>query len=163
MRDARTLDGAFQQEASYLFHDKEQPGVDFIYRTVECTKAALGLRFFAVLASLGEAGLARYVERQFEVAREAYGYIVSLPDFECPVQPEANILCFRIRGDDALQIAVRDALIAEGSFYLSTAELNGRRYLRASFMNPDTSLQDVRSMTGRALEIAAERAGASAS
>jgi L-2,4-diaminobutyrate decarboxylase len=161
VRDSRTLDGAFQQEASYLFHDKEQPGVDFIHRTVECTKAALGLRFFAVLASLGETGLARYVERQFALAREAYGYIVSLPDFECPVQPEANILCFRIRGDDALQIAVRDALIAEGSFYLSTAELNGRRYLRASFMNPDTSLQDVRSMTGRALEIAAARAAVS--
>ena len=160
VRDSRTLDGAFQQEASYLFHDKEQPGVDFIHRTVECTKAALGLRFFAVLASLGETGLARYVERQFALAQEAYGYIDSLPDFECPVPPEANILCFRIRGDDALQIAVRDALIAEGSFYLSTAELGGRRCLRASFMNPDTSLQDVRSMTARALEIAAARAGA---
>ncbi len=160
VRDSRTLDGAFQQEASYLFHDKEQPGVDFIHRTVECTKAALGLRFFAVLASLGETGLARYVERQFALTRDAYGYIVSLPDFECPVQPEANILCFRIRGDDALQIAVRDALIAEGSFYLSTAELNGRRCLRASFMNPDTSLQDVRRLTERAREIARARAGA---
>lgn len=161
VRDSRMLDGAFQQEASYLFHDKEQPGVDFIHRTVECTKAALGLRFFAVLGSLGEHGLARYVERQFALAREAYAFIVSLPEFECPVEPEANILCFRIRGDDALQIAVRDALIAEGSFYLSTAELNGRRCLRAAFMNPDTSLQDVRSMTGRVLEIAAARGGPS--
>ena len=110
VRDSRTLDSAFQQEASYLFHDKEQPGVDFIHRTVECTKAALGLRFFAVLASLGEEGLARYVDRQFALAREAHAFIASLPEFECPVQPEANILCFRIRGDDAVQIAVRDAL-----------------------------------------------------
>ena len=62
LRDARDLDGAFKQEASYLFHDKEQPGVDFIHRTVECTKAGLGLRFFAVLAALGEEGLARYVQ-----------------------------------------------------------------------------------------------------
>jgi len=35
LRDARHLDGAFRQEASYLFHDKAQPGVDFIHRTVE--------------------------------------------------------------------------------------------------------------------------------
>ena len=159
VRDARTLDGAFQQEASYLFHDKEQPGVDFIHRTVECTKAGLGLRFFAVLASQGEEGLARYVERQFALAREACSFISALPDFECPVLPEANILCFRINGDDALQIAVRDALIADGSFYLSTAELNGRRFLRASFMNPDTTLRDVRRMTERVRQAAAARAG----
>ncbi len=62
LRDARRLDEAFQQEASYLFHDKAQPGVDFIHRTVECTKAGLGLRFFAVLAALGEKGLAEYVD-----------------------------------------------------------------------------------------------------
>jgi L-2,4-diaminobutyrate decarboxylase len=159
VRDSRTLDGAFQQEASYLFYDKEQPGVDFIHRTVECTKAALGLRFFAVLAALGETGLARYVERQFALAREAHSFIASLPDFECPAPPETNILCFRIRGDDALQVALRDALIAEGSFHLSTAEHNGRRWLRASFMNPDTSLQDVQRMTARVREIAAARPG----
>jgi L-2,4-diaminobutyrate decarboxylase len=149
LRDARDLDGAFRQEASYLFHDKAQPGVDFIHRTVECTKAGLGLRFFAVLAALGEDGLARYVERQFSLAREAYDWIAGLADFECPFEPESNILCFRLRGDDAAQFAARDALIAEGSFHLSTAEVQGKRCLRAAFMNPDTSMDDVRRMIGR--------------
>jgi hypothetical protein len=32
VRDAASLDRAFQQEASYLFHDKDQPGFDFIHR-----------------------------------------------------------------------------------------------------------------------------------
>jgi L-2,4-diaminobutyrate decarboxylase len=154
LRDAQTLDHAFQQEASYLFHDKNQPGVDFINRTVECTKAGLGLRFFAVLASLGEKGLAAYVERQFALARDAHGYLSSLPDFQCPVEPEANILCFRVRGTDDLQIEVRDALIADGSFHLSTAEFAGRRYLRVSFMNPDTTMKDVRMMADRVRECA---------
>ncbi len=149
LRDARHLDGAFRQEASYLFHDKAQPGVDFIHRTVECTKAALGFRFFAVLAALGEEGLARYVERQFSLAREAHDWIAELPDFECPFAPESNILCFRLRADDSAQFAARDALIAEGSFHLSTAEVQGKRYLRASFMNPDTSMDDVRAMVAR--------------
>ena len=152
LRDARHLDGAFRQEASYLFHDKAQPGVDFIHRTVECTKAALGLRFFAVLAALGEQGLARYVERQFALAREAHRWISGLDDFECATAPESNILCFRFRADDAAQFAARDALIAEGSFHLSTAEVHGRRFLRAAFMNPDTSMEDVRNMIGRVRE-----------
>ncbi|NTU59734.1 MAG: PLP-dependent decarboxylase, partial [Deltaproteobacteria bacterium] len=64
VRDHRDLDGAFHEEASYLFHEKVQPGVDLIHRTVECTKAALGLKAFCVLGALGETGLADYVERQ---------------------------------------------------------------------------------------------------
>jgi L-2,4-diaminobutyrate decarboxylase len=155
VRDARNLDGAFEQEASYLFHAKEQPGVDFIHRTVECTKAGLGLRFFAVLASLGEQGLGAYVERQFALAREAHAYISELPDFSCPAEPQANILCFRMAGGDETQIAVRDAMIADGSFHLSTAEVDGSRYLRAAFMNPETSMSDVRRMIDRVREAAA--------
>lgn len=157
VRDARRLDHAFQQEASYLFHDKNQPGVDFIHRTVECTKAGLGLRFFAVLASLGEKGLADYVDRQFALAREAHTFLSALPDYECPVEPEANIICFRIQGPDELQIAVRDALIADGSFHLSTAEFAGRRYLRAAFMSPDTTMRDVRLLAERVRACASRR------
>ena len=52
------LDEAFTQEASYLFYEKEQPGYDFLHRTIECTKPVLGLKFFMVLAAMGEAGLA---------------------------------------------------------------------------------------------------------
>jgi L-2,4-diaminobutyrate decarboxylase len=155
VRDSRTLDGAFEQEASYLFHAKEQPGVDFIHRTVECTKAGLGLRFFTVLAAMGEQGLADYVDRQVGLAREAHAWISGLPDFTCPAEPQSNIPCFRVQGDDGTQIAVRDALIADGSYHLSTAEIGGRRHLRASFMNPETSMEDVRRMIGRVREAAA--------
>ena len=143
VRDALTLDGAFQQDASYLFHDKEQPGFDFIHRTVECTKAGLGLRFFAVLAAMGERGLAEYVERQFALAVEAYGYVSRRPGFTCAAEPQANILCFRVEGSDELQLSIRNSLIARGTYYLSTAEFNGRRYLRIAFMNPATTMQVV--------------------
>jgi L-2,4-diaminobutyrate decarboxylase len=143
VRDSRTLDQAFQQEASYLFHEKEQPGLDFIHRTVECTKAGLGLRLFMVLAAMGEAGLAHYVERQYDLAAEAYAYLQAQPDFECAVKPQANILCFRIRGSDELQLALREQLLGEGDFYITTSDFNGRRYLRLSFMNPDTTLAEV--------------------
>jgi L-2,4-diaminobutyrate decarboxylase len=149
VRDERTLDQAFQQEASYLFHDKEQPGFDFIHRTVECTKAGLGLRFFAVLAALGEHGLARYIDRQFRVTQEAYELLRGLPDFEVAAEPESNILCFRLRGDDELQMRVRARLLAEGSFYLSTTTHAGRRWLRLVFMNPDTEARDIRRLAER--------------
>jgi L-2,4-diaminobutyrate decarboxylase len=144
VRDGRTLDQAFQQEASYLFHEKEQPGFDFIHRTVECTKAGLGLRLFMVMAALGEPGLASYVERQYDLAAEAYAYLQQQPDLECGVAPQANILCFRTSGADEQQLWLRDQLICEGDFHISTTDFNGKRYLRLSFMNPDTTLEDVK-------------------
>jgi L-2,4-diaminobutyrate decarboxylase len=155
VRDQRTLDAAFEQEASYIFHAKEQPGFDFIHRTVECTKAGLGLRLFLALAALGEAGLAQYVERQFAVTLAAYEYVQGLPDFHCAVRPQANILCFRVDGDDALQLHIRDQLIAAGHFYLSTTAFAGQRYLRAVFMNPHTDLEQVKQLVTEIRRLAA--------
>jgi L-2,4-diaminobutyrate decarboxylase len=146
VRDDRTPDAAFQQEASYLFHDKEQPGIDLGHRTFECTKAALGLRFFMVLGALGERGLADYVEHEYDLTLQAHEYIQEQGDFECAVRPESNILCFRIAGSDAKQLRIRDALISRGRFYLSSTFFGGKRYLRMVMMNPETRLEHVQQL-----------------
>ena len=159
VRDHKNIDNAFEQEASYLFHDKEQPGFDFIHRTVECTKAGLGLRFFMVLAALGERGLSKYIERQIEVTSDAFDYIHRLTGFECAVKPQCNILCFRLEGSDTLQLMIRDQLNAEGEFYLSTTSFNGVRYLRLSIMNPDTNLDVIFNLIEKIREMREKIAG----
>lgn len=147
VRDHLTLDTAFEHEASYLFHEKVQPGFDFIHRTFECTKSGLGLKFFLVVAAAGERALADYIDRQHDLARRAYEYIDAQPDFECPVAPESNILCFRLAGcSDAEHITIRDRLTVDGRFYISTTSFNGTRYLRLALMNPDTGMKNVRSL-----------------
>ncbi|MBF0374160.1 MAG: hypothetical protein HQL39_12170, partial [Alphaproteobacteria bacterium] len=133
-------------EASYLFHDKDKPGFDFIHRTVECTKSALGLRLFMVLAAEGEAGLARFVDRQFDLAKAAARLLRARPGIEVAVEPEANIVCFRVEGDDARQLDIRRRLTARGEHYVSTAEFRGRRWLRLALMNPATELPDIESL-----------------
>ncbi len=158
VRDHQSLDNAFEQEASYLLHEKERPGFDFIHRTVECTKAGLGLKLFFVLAALGEKGLAEYIDRQFELTMEAYEYIRQTPDFECPVEPQSNILCFRIKEDtDEMQLALRDKLTAKGDFYLSSAVFKDKRYLRLAFMNPNTSLDDIKKLISEVREVRSEK------
>ncbi len=154
VRDHRWLDQAFEQEASYLFHDKQQPGVDLIQRSVECTKAALGLKLYLVVAAMGEEGLAGFVEQQTALAREAWRLFTEHPDFSCPAEPESNILCFACRDLDLEHLLLRDRLIEQGDFHLSTARINGRWHLRAVFMNPRTTLEDVRRLSRRVLELA---------
>lgn len=143
VRDARHLDQAFTQEASYLFHEKEQPGYDFLHRTIECTKPVLGLKLFMVLAGMGEAGMAAYIERQFDLAAEAYEYLQGLPDFECPARPQSNILCFRVINAPLGQLALRERLLARGHYYVSSAMVNGERYLRLTLTNPATTMNDL--------------------
>jgi L-2,4-diaminobutyrate decarboxylase len=155
VRDARTLDEAFTQEASYLFYDKEQPGYDFLHRTIECTKPVLGLKFFMVLAAMGEAGLAEYIERQFDLTAEVYAYLQSLPDFECPVEPQSNILCFRVKGVGDGHLALRDRLLARGNYFVSTASFNGQRYLRLTLTNPVTGLDEIKGLVHEIRELIA--------
>jgi L-2,4-diaminobutyrate decarboxylase len=155
VRDARTIDEAFTQEADYLFHEKQQPGYDFLHRTIECTKPVLGLKFFMVLAAMGEAGMAEYIERQFDLTAEAYAYLQSLPDFECPVAPQTNILCFRVKGIGDRQLALRDRLLARGNYYVSSASLNGQRYLRLTLTNPATNLDVIKGLVDEIRELAA--------
>jgi L-2,4-diaminobutyrate decarboxylase len=155
VRDARTLDRAFTQEASYLFHDKEQPGFDFLHRTIECTKPVQGLRFFMVLAAMGESGMAAYIERQFDFTAEVYDYLQSLPDFSCPVPPQSNILCFGVKGMGDGHLALRARLLARGDYYVSTTTLNGQRYLRLTLNNPATSLENIRGLVEQIRELVA--------
>ena len=142
-RDHHHIESAFQQEASYLFHEKNQPGIDLVHLTFECTKSGLALKLFLVLGALGERGLGEYIERQWDLALQTYEYIQQQPDFECAVCPQSNIVCFRITGSDQKQLQIRDALIAQGHFYLTSSSFRGKRYLRLTLMNPDTTLEDI--------------------
>ncbi len=147
VKDAVALDENFQNKASYLFHEKKNPGFDFLGQGMECTKAGLGLRFFMTLAALGEKNIEAYIDETYALAKDAFDYISTQPDFEVPVKPESNILCFRLKAsDDARMIQVRDRLIDEGSFYLSSTELNGKRYLRMVIMNPETKLHHIKDL-----------------
>jgi L-2,4-diaminobutyrate decarboxylase len=88
-----------------------------------------------------------------ELAVEAFEYIHSLTDFVCPVRPQSNILCFRIEGSDHLQLLIRNRLIADGEFYISTTLFNGTRFLRIVLMNPNTELEHIKKLIQRVREI----------
>lgn len=156
-RDERACNRAFEQEASYLFHDKALPGFDFLHRTVECTKAALGLRWYLALACEGEAAMARYIEDCVELTARAFELIQSQPDFECAVSPEANILCFRPLGTEVDALQLRDALIRDGEFHLSTTLFAGQRWLRIVVMSPASTLASIEALLDRLRRLCVER------
>jgi L-2,4-diaminobutyrate decarboxylase len=128
----------FTQKASYLFHEKEMLGEDTMGYQVECTKAGLGVKFYWVLAAYGEEGLGKYYETLCDHAKQFYTLIISTPGFEC-LPPQSNILCFRYQPELHDQLTLREALIREGQYYISTTEIKGKRFLRLVIMNESTS------------------------
>ena len=156
VRQHHHLDQAFSQEASYLFHKKDQPGFDFMPRTVECTKAALGLRLFMTLAAMGEDGLEKHMDFIVDTAKIAARYIEAQDDFEIAIMPETNILCFRTTGNDDQQLEIRRRLLEKGNFFISTTLYRNIRWLRLVFMNPAITQEDVQELITEIRHIAGQ-------
>jgi hypothetical protein len=59
-----------------------------------------------------------------------------------------------VPGDDAKQLNVRDKLLADGDFHLSSAMVEGRRHLRIVVTSPATTMVHMQRLAERALELA---------
>ncbi len=142
-RQADHFHQTFTQQASYLIHDKDHLGVDTIPYQIECTKTGLGTKLFLVLASEGPQGLGHFVEKLYDNARTFADLIRSRKGFTSPFPIDSNIICFRYRGGEIDQLALRNRLIATGHYYISTTEVKGVRYLRLVIMNLETTTDTI--------------------
>ena len=155
-RDGRRLTGTFQQKAAYVTEGTREIGHDFIGHQFECTKSPLGLKLLLVLAMVGEEGLASNLGALWENTRLIHDQIAARPGFEVLCIPESNILCFRYKGDDLLQTGIRQVLMKEGEYLLSQADVDDRRWLRLTLMNPLSDRETIRRLLDRIEALARE-------
>ena len=152
-----SMENAFQQKGSYLFHDKDEIGFDLMPYSVECTKSAIGTKLFWVLAAEGEKGIAKYIEETYQNTRLFYKIINKHPHFYCPYSPETNILCFQYTKfgvDNPFQLKLRNEIVSRGNFYITSTELNETRYLRLTVMNNLTKESHIKKLLDEIIEVA---------
>src|SRR6185436_5759527 len=99
-------------------------------------------------------GLAELHDYFCALARLMWEEVSDRPDFEAVHEPESNILCFRYvgnrsesRSDEALDQVnreLRQRYNLSGEGWITGTNLDGRRVLRVTLMNPRTTLTDVR-------------------
>jgi L-2,4-diaminobutyrate decarboxylase len=147
-RDGRRAWDAFAQEASYLFHEREDAWADVATRTLECTKKMLSLKLYAALSIYGTRLFGDYVAESFARASRFAARIREAPDFELLLEPECNIVCFRlappgVQDLDALQARVRERVVASGAFYLVQTRVRDALWLRTTIINPATTDDDL--------------------
>ncbi|MFT5677204.1 MAG: L-2,4-diaminobutyrate decarboxylase [Paraglaciecola sp.] len=79
--------------------------------------------------------------------------------FYVPYEPETNILCFRYQGvdgkrSDALQQKIRFEMMKREEFHITSALINGVRYLRVTIMNKLTDENVLSSLLDEIEELA---------
>ena len=142
---------AFSQDASYLFHEEDDMtalGFHTSYRTLECTKRMMALKWLAAFKLYGRQGMAALVEHVFSLAEQFSGLLAQTAGFTLLMPPQTNIICFRYLGNPAtpwdkaslntLQTNIRQQLLHQEMFHVSQVDIDNNTWLRCVIMNPYT-------------------------
>jgi len=140
LRDARDLARAYTQQAPYLFHERtDAVGADLGPLSFQCSRRADALKVWATLQRFGADGIGMLYDHLCDLTTTLHGLIEAHERFEPLHVPEANILCFRYRADDAFNGELRERYNRSGRGWITATTLGGRRVLRVTIMNPRTT------------------------
>jgi L-2,4-diaminobutyrate decarboxylase len=139
-RDVNDITAAFAQRAPYLFHVREgERSIDLGTRSFQCSRRADVLKAWVALQRLGADGIGALYDHLCALTSALDEMLAERPAFERIHAPESNILCFRHRGDDAFNQALRERYNRSGQGWITSTVLGGRRVLRVTIMNPRTT------------------------
>ena len=141
----------FQQKAQYLWSN--QHSKDWFNsgkRTFECTKLMMSVKVYSILKAHGEEIFGENVDYLYDLGRTFAEMIQSRSNFELGIEPESNIVCFRLKSLknnlNELNSNIRKQLLQEGKFYIVQTTLQENVYLRVSLMNPLTTVSDLNAL-----------------
>lgn len=138
---------SFKQKADYLFNKEEKDPHNLAKRTYETTKYMMCIKVYYLLKMYGGELIGAFINRQYDLANDAYKLVRSTDHFEAAHTPMSNIFCFRYVNSqinevdyDAINQKIRAQLLAQGDFYIVSTVLRSKFYLRLTFMNPLTTV-----------------------
>lgn len=145
VRDGRDL-AALGHHADYLnAGDDTEAGLpDLLGRSLRTTRRPDVLKIAVTLKALGREGIGTLVDQVCAQAQEFAALVAAHPGFELYDQPAISTVLFRPVGADDDHIAyVRRELLAQGRAVLGRAKVDGRRWLKATLLNPHTRPGDL--------------------
>ncbi|WP_316843198.1 pyridoxal phosphate-dependent decarboxylase family protein [Pedobacter psychrodurus] len=107
------------------------------------------------LTSYGKQGYQEIVDGNVEVALQLANFINENPNFELLAPVRLNTVCFSLT-DENLVPAFLNKLNAVGKVFMTPTFYNGKKGIRAAFVNWRTSVADIELATATMLEILTE-------
>jgi glutamate/tyrosine decarboxylase-like PLP-dependent enzyme len=158
--DASAQRAAMTSTSAYIpSHDEDEPwGFDW---SPEFSRRARGLPVYAVLRSLGRAGVARMIDECCDHAQRMAARLDGVDGAEVLNDVVLNQVLVRFSDDDAITNAVIDRVQQEGTCWLSGSTFRARAVMRVSVVGWQTTADDVDRSAEAILEAARAVAPAS--
>lgn len=146
-RDPELARSTFSQSAAYLDALKSHVDYDPDDLAFHLTRRSRGLPFWFTLAVHGSEAMCAAVEHGLLLAKHSAQLIHELPYLELAIEPELSVVVFRRIGwDRALLKRWSDQQLATGNALVLPTTWHGESLMRFCFVNPRTTLDDVRGL-----------------
>jgi len=146
-RDPALAARAHTQEASYLDDVNSAEEWSPSHYAYHLTRRVRGLPFWFSLATYGTKAYTEAIETVLQLTRDTADEIRSRPGLELVIDPEISVVVFRRSGwGDADYTAWCETLLREQKAFVLTTTWRGERLMRFCFVNPNTTIEAVRSV-----------------
>jgi len=144
--DRKALTETLTITPEYLKNTASATGSVFDYRDwhIPLGRRFRALKLWCVIRSYGVEGLQAMVRHHVSMAQEFAQWVREDARFEVMAPADLNLICFRLKGDDAANEELLKRLNASGKVYLSHTKLNGRFALRFCVAQTYTEERHVR-------------------
>lgn len=143
--DRETLIRTLSVVPEYLRNQATESGAVFDYRDwhVPLGRRFRALKLWFVIQHYGVEGLQFHVRQHVELAQNFLRWVQEDSRFELMAPASLNLICFRLKGDDALNEELLRRLNQSGKLFLSHTRLSGKYTLRFCVGQTRTKLEHV--------------------
>ena len=160
LNDGRNQFKTFAQHAHYLWeNDASFEWHNVAKRSFECTKSMLSLPVYTLLYQYGTSLFSAYINRVNKLCQYIFGQLKANNNWEVPVSPSCNIICFRFLPSKSTRLIdinhlnkyIREQIILGGNFYIVQTVLSENVFLRLSITNALTTEADLDALLDAAM------------
>ena len=143
--DRKALIDTLTVMPEYLRNAATASGAVFDYRDwhIQLGRRFRALKLWFVIRHYGVDGLQFHIRRHVELAQEFLGWVKADSRFEVMAPAPLNLVCFRLRADDAANETLLQRLNGSGKIYLTHTKLNGKFTLRMSIGQSNTEASHI--------------------
>jgi aromatic-L-amino-acid/L-tryptophan decarboxylase len=129
----------------YLRNKATESGAVIDYRDwqIPLGRRFRSLKLWFVIRHYGVEGLQHHIRRHVELAQNFAAWIREDDRFELAAPAPLNLVCFRLKGGDAINQALMDRLNRSGDLYLTHTRLNDKLTLRMCIGQSNTTARQV--------------------
>jgi glutamate/tyrosine decarboxylase-like PLP-dependent enzyme len=151
-RERGLLRASLSEKADYLFQENDE-AVNPGDRNLHCGRRNDALKLWAAWRYFGDSGWERRIERQFALASYAARRIQEIEELRLVEEPPCITVCFEALGKSSEQVCRK--LAEQGLAKIGYGKVHGRNVIRLVTVNPELREEDLETLLGQILAVAA--------